>query len=107
MRDLTYQYGKVRVVTGPLYLPHEEADGKRYVRYQVIGSSDVAVPSHFFKVVTVGEGVRTKQWAYLLPNESLDEKCPLSAFQTTLEKIEKVSGVIFPTKQMTSNNTRN
>ncbi len=95
MRDLTHQYGKVRVVTGPLYLPHEEADGKRYVTYQVIGSNDVAVPSNLFKVITVGEGVRTKQWAYLFPNESLDEKCSLSTFQTTIEKIEKVTGIVF------------
>ncbi len=62
MRDLTYQYGKVRVVTEPLYLPHEEANRKQYMRYQVIDSNDVAVPSHFFKVITVGEGVKAKQW---------------------------------------------
>lgn len=27
-----------------------EADGKLYVRYQVIGPNHVAVPTHFFKV---------------------------------------------------------
>ena len=28
----------------------QEADGKLYVRYQVIGRNHVAVPTHFFKV---------------------------------------------------------
>lgn len=40
----------VCVVTGPLYVPETSPDGKRYVRYEVIGGSDVAVPTHFFKV---------------------------------------------------------
>ena len=40
----------VYVVTGPLYLPRQEPDGKLYVKYQVIGKNQVSVPTHFFKV---------------------------------------------------------
>ncbi len=50
VRDLTKECRTLEVFTGPLYLPVEEADGKRYVKYQVIGKNDVAVPTHFFKV---------------------------------------------------------
>ncbi len=31
-----------------------ETDGKNYVKYQVLGKNNVAVPTHFFKVM-VGE----------------------------------------------------
>ncbi len=36
VRDLTKDNTNVYVFTGPLYLPSAEADGKRYVKYQVI-----------------------------------------------------------------------
>ena len=39
--------------TGPLYLAKPEANGKNYVKYEVIGSSQVAVPTHFFKVLLI------------------------------------------------------
>ncbi|XP_075938677.1 endonuclease G, mitochondrial isoform X3 [Anarhichas minor] len=50
-RSLTKRYLNVYVCTGPLYLPRQEADGKLYVRYQVLGRNHVAVPTHFFKIV--------------------------------------------------------
>jgi len=95
VRDLTNEYDVVRVVTGPLYLPHEEPDGKRYVTYQVIGENNVAVPTHFFKVITAEKGISKEQWAYIMPNEKIHKDIPLSDFQTTVDKVEKVAGVIF------------
>jgi len=50
----------------PLFLPEEAEDGTRWVKYQVIGNGDVAVPTHFFKVIYLessGESL-----AYILPN---------------------------------------
>lgn len=49
VRDLTHDYQNIFVITGPLYLPYTESDGKRYVKYQVLGKNDVAVPTHFLK----------------------------------------------------------
>jgi endonuclease G len=40
VRKLTKSYRNVYVCTGPLYLPRKEADGKNYVRYQVIGANN-------------------------------------------------------------------
>uniref|UniRef100_A0A3P8U9J4 Endonuclease n=1 Tax=Amphiprion percula TaxID=161767 RepID=A0A3P8U9J4_AMPPE len=78
-RSLTKGYLNVYVCTGPLYLPRQEADGKLYVRYQVIGRNHVAVPTHFFKVLILeqvdGRGVELR--SYVLPNEPIDEKVPL------------------------------
>lgn len=51
VRDLTKTSTVFHVVTGPLFLPKESEDGTRWVKYQVIGNGDVAVPTHFFKVI--------------------------------------------------------
>ena len=37
-RNLAKEYDEVRVISGPLFLPEEKKDGKRYVQYQVINS---------------------------------------------------------------------
>lgn len=96
-RSLTKRYVNVYVCTGPLYLPRQEADGKLYVRYQVIGRNHVAVPTHFFKVLILeqvdGRGVELR--SYVLPNEPIDEKVPLERFLVPIETIERASGLLF------------
>ncbi|KAL7392582.1 hypothetical protein ABVT39_026627 [Epinephelus coioides] len=96
-RSLTKSYLNVYVCTGPLYLPRQEADGKLYVRYQVLGRNHVAVPTHFFKVVILeqmdGRGVELR--SYVLPNEPVDEKVPLERFLVPIETIERASGLQF------------
>ncbi|XP_060927732.1 endonuclease G, mitochondrial isoform X1 [Limanda limanda] len=96
-RSLTKRYLNVYVCSGPLYLPRQEADGKLYVRYQVIGQNHVAVPTHFFKVLILeqadGRGVELR--SYVLPNEPIDEKVPLERFLVPIETIERASGLLF------------
>lgn len=60
----------------------KEADGKKYVRYEVIGANHVAVPTHFYKVV-VGETQDSKleMEAFVMPNAPIDDKTPLTNFQ--------------------------
>ncbi len=95
VRDLTKNYQNIYVITGPLYLPHQEVDGKRYVKYQVIGKNDVAVPTHFFKVISCEDKHgRKASAAYILPNQDIPSRTPLKDFQTTIEKIEKAAGMI-------------
>lgn len=99
VRDLTKQYDSVHVITGPLYLPYTDTDGKRYVKYQVIGKNDVAVPTHFFKVLMTNErNGQLQTVAYILPNEPIPSSTQLEVFQTTIQKIEKASGVLFSNK---------
>ena len=45
----------VYVCSGPLYLPKEQG-GKLFVRYQVLGQTQVAVPTHFFKILLIEKG---------------------------------------------------
>ncbi|XP_069581077.1 endonuclease G, mitochondrial [Brachyistius frenatus] len=96
-RSLTRRHHNVYVCTGPLYLPRQEADGKLYVRYQVIGRNHVAVPTHFFKVLILeqadGRGVELR--SYVLPNEPIDEKIPLERFLVAIETVERASGLLF------------
>lgn len=96
VRRLTKQYSNVYVCTGPLYLPKKDVDGKNYVKYQVIGTNHVAVPTHFFKVV-VGETIDSKYdlEAYVMPNQKIDDETPLKLFQVPPESIERAAGLLF------------
>ena len=96
VRDLTKEYRTVHVFSGPLYLSHKERNGKRYVKYQVIGPNEVAVPTHFFSLIFV-EMPTNKMLAkaYILPNKPIDPKIPLNKFLASVEEVERASGVMF------------
>jgi len=94
VRDLTKDYRNVYVITGPLYLPYNEGQ-RRFVKYQVIGSNDVAVPSHFFKVITLEDKQGKRELrAYILPNSVIPSNTSLENFRTTAQKVEKAAGLI-------------
>lgn len=100
-RGLTKVYRNVYVCTGPLYLAKTDpTDGKNYVRYQVIGPNNVAVPTHFFKVV-VGETEESRELemeAYVLPNEKIPDHVPIHTFQVPPDSIERAAGLLFFSK---------
>lgn len=96
VRKLTKEYPNVYCCTGPLYLPRKEGDGKLYVRYQVIGANNVAVPTHFYKVVVMEtQDNRLEMEAYVLPNQKIDDATPLTMFQVPPETIERAAGLLF------------
>ncbi|GFY73134.1 endonuclease G, mitochondrial [Trichonephila inaurata madagascariensis] len=86
VRKMVENYKNVYVVTGPLYMPRLQPDGKKYVIYQVIGPHDVAVPTHFFKVA-VGEKENDEfdMEAYVMPNAPIDRGVPLKAFAVSIK----------------------
>ncbi|MCP5503785.1 MAG: DNA/RNA non-specific endonuclease [Chlamydiales bacterium] len=88
LRSLVKTHGPLEVVSGPLFLSHEE-EGKKFVTYQVIGENEVAVPTHFFKVILSKEEV----WAYVIPNQPI--KGSLEDYRFPIEKLEKISGICF------------
>jgi endonuclease G len=65
-----------------LYKNRIPESGKNYVKYQVIGSNNVSVPTHFFKVM-VGEleDHQLELEAYVLPNEKIPDHCSIASFQ--------------------------
>ena len=102
-RRLTGRYPSVRIVTGPLYLPRRDpSDGKWRVSYEVIGNPpNVAVPTHFYKVI-FGEDGRVggdvALGAFVLPNAQIANDKPLSDFEVPVEAVERASGLEFASK---------
>lgn len=99
-RRLTNDYPSVRIVTGPLYLPRKDPnDGKWRVSYEVIGSPpNVAVPTHFFKVIFAEDGKtggNVSLGAFVLPNARIANDKPLTDFEVPVEAIERASGLEF------------
>lgn len=98
-RRLTKPYPSIRIITGPLYLPHRTPDGKWVVEYEVIGNPpNVAVPTHFFKVILgegkVGEpGSSIAVGAFILPNKEISNDTPLTEFEVPVEVVERASGL--------------
>ena len=92
-RRLTGRYPSVRIVTGPLYLPKKEADGKWRVSYEVIGNPpNVAVPTHFYKVIFAEDGRvggNVSLGAFVLPNARIANDKPLQDFEVPLEAVER------------------
>ncbi|KAJ2778125.1 nuclease [Coemansia javaensis] len=97
VRDLTRSYDDVYCISGPMYLPHKEGD-KWFVKYEVIGSPpNVAVPTHFFKVILAkrkGESAFAVG-AFALPNSPIDNAIPLTDFAQPIEAVEKAAGLQF------------
>jgi endonuclease G, mitochondrial len=91
LRNLALEYKVLHIITIPLYLPQ---DG--FVRYQVIGQNSVAVPTHFCKVVFAEKSEGVDVLAYILPNAKISNEESLDQFRSTVEKVEHLSGVIFP-----------
>ncbi|KAL1988460.1 hypothetical protein VTN96DRAFT_9515 [Rasamsonia emersonii] len=102
-RNLTKKYPSVRIVTGPLYLPKRDPDGKYRVTYEVIGEPpNVAVPTHFYKVIFAEHGTgpndKVALGAFVLPNARISNDQRLSDFEVPVEAVERASGLEFATK---------
>jgi endonuclease G len=102
-RRLTTRYPSVRIVTGPLYLPKRDpADGKWRVSYEVIGNPpNIAVPTHFYKVIFAEDGLVGGQvavGAFVLPNARIPNEKPLEEFEVPIEAVERASGLEFAGK---------
>jgi endonuclease G len=98
------RFPSVRVVTGPLYLPRREPDGKWRVSYEVVGSPpNVAVPTHFYKVIFAEDGTGVAGGpvavgAFVLPNAPIANGRSLKAFEVPLDIVERASGLEFAAK---------
>uniref|UniRef100_A0AC35U2T2 Endonuclease n=1 Tax=Rhabditophanes sp. KR3021 TaxID=114890 RepID=A0AC35U2T2_9BILA len=95
VRSLAKKNPNVFVATGPLYVPHVESDGNKYVKYKVIGQNNVAVPTHFFKIVLVDVGNgKYEMECFMLPNAVIPDDKPLKDFHIARDAIERLAGFI-------------
>lgn len=111
-RRLTTKYPSVRIVTGPLYLPHRDPDGKWRVSYEVVGNPpNVAVPTHFYKIIYGEDGTANPRsnvalGAFVLPNTRIPNEKSLGDFEVPLEAVERASGLEFASKLEASRRKR-
>ena len=75
-------------------LSRKEADGKTYIKYEVIGQNNVAVPTHFFKVVVTEKGGEYHLQSYVMPNAPCDDATPLANYLVPLDSIERAAGFL-------------
>lgn len=93
VRSYVTEEEEIDVITGPLFLPYQEGN-QRYIYYPLIGDNGVAVPTHFFKLIVT----RKETLAYIIPNQNLSEQASLETYKTSVEALEKVSGLQFKMK---------
>ena len=95
VRELVKTYDLVEVFSGGAFLPRRCRDGKRRVIYEVIGKGNVAVPTHFFKILYMHQEKSVEERAYLLPNRKISQTVDLESFRSTVKYIERISGILF------------
>ncbi|MEM7479416.1 MAG: DNA/RNA non-specific endonuclease [Planctomycetota bacterium] len=94
------------VYTGPIYRakePEEVVDpvgGRttKWVRYQVIGDRNVAVPTHFFKVMLAEIDGKVAVQAFVLPNKAVDvdrDDVDWDGFLRSVDEVERRTGLDF------------
>ncbi|UYV66552.1 ENDOG [Cordylochernes scorpioides] len=88
------KYDETFVLTGTLFLPRRDSQtGQATVSYKTIGSNNVAVPSHFFKVVVARQGDHMELESYLMANQGTKDSS-LGKFLVPKKDIEKASGLL-------------
>jgi endonuclease G len=92
VRNVVAKNIAVDVISAPLYLPDERT---KEVRYPVIGRNCVSVPTHFYKVL-IAENARgrRKRSAYIMPNRIISKNESLKSFESSVEKVERLAGII-------------
>lgn len=91
-RTLARKHSSAHVLTGPLYLPTVIGD-KKFIKYQLIGDNNVAVPTHFFKVIVApSKNGGFILESYVMPNEEIRDDIPISSFIVPKSAIEKGAG---------------
>lgn len=70
-------------------------NGKKYVKYEVIGDHDVSVPTHFFKVLLVeNDDGNYEIESFVIQNKQIDDNIPLKAFKVPIDSIERSAGFV-------------
>jgi endonuclease G len=91
IQDFAEEHGEVWVVTGPLFL---DEDGDGIVEYSVIGDNQVAVPTHYYKIVLrVLDDGTSDAMAVIVPNEQ--QPVGYDDFLVSIDSVEAVSGYDF------------
>ena len=83
MRKWARERGTLYVVTGPVYDP---------APLSTLGTNDVSVPSHFYKVIF--DPIRVEAIAFILPNTNTPTS-QLPTFIRSVDEVESKTGLDF------------
>jgi endonuclease G len=91
------------VFTGPIYRDKPDnlevdADGKRWVKYEVIGDNVVGVPTHYFKIMLAEIDGQILVQTFILPNVVSDvarEDIEWDEFLFSVDEVERRTGLDF------------
>lgn len=73
----------------------------------MIGTNQVAVPTHFFKVIIAqGASGQLDIYSYLLPNEPIEKSLSLDEFLVAPELIEQNAGFLITTDKVHKDQVR-
>lgn len=104
VRSRAKESDNLYVVSGPLYMPIEAEDGKKYLQFEVIGDSNVGVPTHYYKVILAekkrprGKPELTME-AFIMPNTpEIDKQASIEEYRISIDELpvyEQATGLIF------------
>ncbi|MBN1804404.1 MAG: DNA/RNA non-specific endonuclease [Sedimentisphaerales bacterium] len=90
VRGWVQQRGRLTVITGPIFAVRNNS-----VSYEVIGRNNVAVPTHFYKIIVDNNDPNNVQaLAFMMPNQDLSAN-HYRDYLTTIDEIEKAAGIDF------------
>ena len=90
VRGWVEQRGDLTIITGPVF----EVAGDS-VRYDVIGESHVAVPTHFYKIVVdANDSENSQALAFVMPNRNLGDD-EINGYLSSIDQIESLTGLDF------------
>ncbi|XP_055919492.1 endonuclease G, mitochondrial-like [Eupeodes corollae] len=94
-RNLLNSYPEIYICTGSMNEPKVK-NSNLCVEYDCIGSSVVAVPTHFFKIILcLTKDGKFVLESYAMPNEYISNDIDLKTFRRPPEAIEKITGLQF------------
>uniref|UniRef100_T1J7A4 DNA/RNA non-specific endonuclease domain-containing protein n=1 Tax=Strigamia maritima TaxID=126957 RepID=T1J7A4_STRMM len=93
-RRMLWHYNDIYIFTGPLYCSKQNQ-----MKYQVIGMNNVAVPTHFFKVIVgvLDCSLDLIVGCYIMPNEPIPDHVPLGYYRASWSDVQEKSGLTFLT----------
>jgi endonuclease G len=80
------------VITGTLYLAPEK---ERHVTYELIGPRNIAVPTHFYKVLLREKDKKRTMVGFLVPHVPTPAATDLSGYIVPVDRLELLSGLDF------------
>lgn len=90
IRRWVRQRGTLSIITGPVFMPENKK-----VSYNVIGENNVAVPTHFYKIIVdINDQDNIRVLAFLMPNKAIKDG-EIVQYLTSIDFIEKLTGLDF------------